>query len=90
MVVSPELTMPLEKELAFFESKKDELFKVHPGKFALIHGEEFLGAFDTPENAYGAGVEKFGNGPFLVKRISPEPEVYRNQALMLGLMNARI
>jgi hypothetical protein len=61
-----------------------------PSYFALIHGEEFLGAFDTPENAYDKGVEKFGKSPFLVRRISPEPEVYRNQAFMLGLMNARI
>ncbi len=82
--------MPLEKELALFESKKDELLKVHPGKFALMHEEEFVGAFDTAENAYEAGVLKFGKSPFLVKKISQEPEVYRNQALALGLMNARI
>lgn len=80
----------LERELAFFESQKAELLKNHEGKFALIHGEEFVDAFDTAENAYEAGVGKFGQSPFLVKRISVEPEIYRNQALMLGLMNARI
>lgn len=82
--------MPLEKELALFEAKKADLLQAHPGKFALIHGDEFVDAFDTAENAYDAGVQKFGKEPFLVKRISPEPEVYRNQALMLGLMNARL
>ncbi len=82
--------MPLEKELAFFESKKAELLKTHAGKFALIHGDEFIDAFDTAENAYDAGVDKFGKAAFLVKRISNEPEVYRNQAFVLGLMNARI
>ena len=82
--------MPLEKELALFESKKAELLQTHAGKFALIHEDQFVGAFDTPENAYEAGVEKFGKSPFLVKKITPDPEVYRNQALMLGLMNARI
>jgi hypothetical protein len=82
--------MTLETELAFFERQKEELLKNHPGKFALIRDEEFVGAFDTAENAYQVGVEKFGKSPFLVKRISDVPEVYRNQALMLGLMNARI
>jgi hypothetical protein len=82
--------MPLETELAFFEKAKDELLKNHTGKFALIRGEEFIGAFDTAENAYDAGVAKFGKESFLVKMIAQEPEVYRNQALVLGLMNARI
>lgn len=82
--------MPLEKEIALFESKKAELLQTHEGKFALIHGDDFIGAFDTAENAYDEGVKKFGKEPFLVKRISPDPEVYRNQAFVLGLMNARI
>jgi hypothetical protein len=82
--------MPLEKELAVFEARKADLLKTHSGKFALIHGDEFVDAFDTAENAYSAGVTKFGKEPFLVKKISQEPEVYRNQAFVLGLMNARI
>jgi hypothetical protein len=82
--------MPLEKELALFETKKAELLKTHEGKFALIHGDQFVDAFDTAENAYDEGVKQFGKEPFLVKKISPDPEVYRNQAFMLGLMNARI
>ena len=81
---------PLEKELAFFEIKKAELLQNYAGKFALIQGEEFIDAFDTAENAYNAGVEKFGKNPFLIKRITDEPEVYRNQALSLGLIHARI
>lgn len=82
--------MPLEKELATFEKMKDELLKTYRDKFALFHGEEFIGAYDTPENAYEVGVQKFGKSPFLVRKISEELEVYRNQAFVLGLMNARI
>jgi hypothetical protein len=82
--------MPLERELALFESKKAELLQNYAGKFALIHEDEFIGAFDTAENAYESGVAKFGKSPFLVRKISQEPEVYRNQALALGLINARI
>lgn len=82
--------MPLEKELAAFERLKEELLKNHKQKFALMHGDDFVGAFDTPDAAYRAGVEKFGKEPFLVKHIVEQEKVYRNQALSLGLMHARI
>ncbi len=80
----------LEKELKHFEDIKPELLKSHSGKFALIHGEELVGTFDSADNAYSEGVKRFGKDPFLVKRISETEEVYRNQALQLGLMHARI
>jgi len=82
--------MPLETELATFERIKHELLKNHKDKFALIHGEDFAGAFDTPDAAYQEGLNKFGKEPFLVKRIAEQEEVYRNQALSLGLMHARL
>ncbi|OFW10224.1 MAG: hypothetical protein A3G20_09970, partial [Acidobacteria bacterium RIFCSPLOWO2_12_FULL_59_11] len=80
----------LEKELAHFEKIKAELLQKYDGKFALIHEEQFIGAFDSPENAYQEGIKRFKKGPFLVKRISEHEEVYRNQALFLGIMNARL
>lgn len=82
--------MPLEKELAVYEKTKADLLKTYEGKFVVIHGEEFCGAFDTAENAYGEGVKRFGREPFLVKKVSVKEEVYRNQALSLGLIHARI
>jgi hypothetical protein len=82
--------MPLDEELAHFNKIKDQLLASHRDKFALIHGEEFVSAFDTPAAAYEEGLKRFGKEPFLVKRISEKEEIYRNQALFLGLMNARI
>lgn len=82
--------MALETELSYFTKIKEDLLKNHPGKFALIKGEELVGVFDTPANAYDEGVKKFGREPFMVKRVSETEEVYRNQALALGLMNARL
>ena len=82
--------MPLETELAHFQKIKDELLKNHEGKFALIRGEEFYGAFDSAANAYQEGINRFGKDPFMVKRITKSEEIYRNQALSLGLMNARL
>jgi hypothetical protein len=82
--------MALEKELEFFERIKSDLLSKHSGKFALIRGEEFINAFDSPDNAYKEGVSRFGRESFLVKKISEKEEEYRNQALFLGLTNASI
>ena len=82
--------MPLEKELAIYARTKADLLKTYEGKFVLIHAEEFCGAYDTAENAYAEGVKRFGQEPFLVKKVTAQEEVYRNQALSLGLMHARL
>jgi len=82
--------MALEKELARFAALKAELLKNHGGKFVLIRGEDFCGAYDTAENAYTEGVKRFGREPFIVKQVLEQEPVYRNQALSLGLINARI
>jgi hypothetical protein len=77
-------------ELQFFESNKGEIIKAHNGKFALVKGQKFYGAFDTPDNAYKEGIRLFGRDIFLVKRISAKEEAHRNQALSLGIINAHI
>src|SRR2546427_6354283 len=59
--------MALDKELAFFEKVKADLLKNHAGKFALIKGDEFIGAFDSPDNAFAEGVKRFGKDIFLIK-----------------------
>ena len=82
--------MSLETELALFEQMKADLLKNHEGKFVLIRGSEFLGAYDTAQNAYAEGVKRFGRAAFLVKKVTKQEEVYRNQALSLGLVHARI
>lgn len=82
--------MALEQELRTFEERKAELLENHSGKFALIKGDEFIDAYDSPENAYQEGVNRFGREEFLVKRISETEEVYRNHALTSGLINARL
>ncbi len=80
--------MPLEKEIAVYEKMKADLLKNHDGKFVLIHGEEFCGAYDSAENAYAEGVKRFGQESFLVKQVTAQEQVYRNQALALGLIHA--
>lgn len=82
--------MALEKELARFEQLKANLLANHNGKFALIQGDDFIGAFDSAENAYTEGVKRFGRTEFLVRKIADREPVYTNQALSLGLINAHL
>jgi len=43
--------------------------KLYEGQFVLIKGENFAGSFTTDAEAYKAGLEKFGNEPFLIKQV---------------------
>jgi hypothetical protein len=84
------VNMPLERELAYFSAERQNLLENHRGKFVLIKDEHLIGAFDTPAAAYSKGVSMFGLDPFLVKQVLDQDQVYRNAALGLGLINARI
>jgi hypothetical protein len=79
---------PLQKEYAFYLKIKGDLLKQYAGKFALIKGEDFAGAFDTDADAYKIGLEKFGNNPFLIVRIQETEEKSWTPILQLGLLNA--
>ena len=61
--------MVLEKEMACFEGKRQELLSHAAGKFVLICGEKVIDTFPAKEDALKRGYEICGNGPFLVKRI---------------------
>jgi hypothetical protein len=64
----PTMSEPLSKELATFERLRGELLSA-PGKFAVIHGDELAGVFETYADALQAGYQKFGLSSFLVKQI---------------------
>jgi len=83
--------MPLEQELKFFSTIRQELLdQKHEGKFALIKGSELLGTYDHQEEAYAQGVAKFGCEPFLIKQVLREEPTENSPALSLGLLNARL
>jgi len=59
----------LDAELKTYEDHRDELLGTAEGKFILIHGAEVVGVFDAESDAIREGYERFGNVPFLVKRV---------------------
>ncbi|MFB6272799.1 MAG: hypothetical protein ABEL51_07910 [Salinibacter sp.] len=79
----------LDDELGYFEAHKDELVEHYEGQFVLIKDNELIQAFSTEKEAYEAGIARFGNEPFLIKRVVREDEpVAHYPALSLGVLNA--
>ena len=60
---------PLSKEIKTYNEKKADLLRDNSGKFVLIKGDKLVGIYDTKNDAIKIGIEKFGNNPFLVKKI---------------------
>jgi len=80
--------MELERELKFFESKRKEWLKDYKDKFVLIKEEELIDVFSTFEDAYKEGVKRYGNQPFLIKKVTEEEEVEKLPSLTLGIIHA--
>jgi len=81
--------MILDQELKYFEDHKDELLKHYENQFVLIKDNSLVGAFTTEAEAHQAGIQKFGNQPFLIKKVVKEEEITHIPALTLGLLHAR-
>jgi hypothetical protein len=73
-----------------FEAKKPELLSVCPGKFAVFHGEAFLGTYDNYQAAYAAGLQKWGNVSFFIKPVLTQDPIESMPALCLGLVHASL
>ena len=80
--------MALEMERKYYEEQKVELLKHYKGQFALIKGAQLAGTFTTHKEAFTAGVEKFGNVPFLVQQVEEEQELIQHPSLTVGLISA--
>ena len=81
--------MPFEQEQKYYDDHKAQLLQHHEGKFALIVGEEFVGAFDRQQDAYRVGIERFGNVPMFIKLVQHDDTPVSMPALTLGLISAR-
>jgi len=76
----------LSEEIKTYQEKKDNLLSNHAGKFVLIKGKEIIDVFDTKNDAIKVGIDKFGNSPFLVKKISEVDETHNFTSNMLGVI----
>jgi hypothetical protein len=65
--------MALETEIRAYDDKKAELEEHHHGKWVVFHGEEFVGAFDTLNNAAAEAATRFDRGPYLIRQVGAPP-----------------
>jgi hypothetical protein len=78
----------LETERDYFDKHRDDLLRQYPGKFVVIKEAQLLGAYDTIQDALGAGAREFGMVSFLVRRTDEVPQEVSIPALTLGILRA--
>ena len=78
--------MPLETELALFETNRSEWLKEHEGQFVLIKGTVYS-FHDTDEEAYQVAVDKYGNEDVFIKQVLAKDRVEDSLSLLYGLVH---
>lgn len=63
----------LEREIATYERLRDSLEAEHHSKWAVIHGETYVGAYSTFDEAAREAARRFGRGPYLIREIGAPP-----------------
>ncbi|HIH50686.1 MAG: hypothetical protein ABSE71_03480 [Candidatus Micrarchaeaceae archaeon] len=76
----------LEEELKTYAEKKQELVRQSNGKYVLIKGKQVIGVYESENDAIKIGIEKFGNVPFLVKKIEEveQSQNYTSNLIKIG------
>lgn len=82
--------MGLEVEYKFFKSKRREWLELYRDKYVLVKGEELFDVFSSLNDAYRDGIRRFGNQPFLVKKVTGEETKEKIPVLTLGLIHAHL
>ncbi len=71
----------LEKEIAVFDGMKERLEAEHFFKWVVIHDDEFVGVYDTLQDAAVVAVARFGRGPYLIRQVGAPPVTLPASAL---------
>ena len=63
----------LKEEIAAYERMRDDLELENFGKWVVVHDEKLAGIYDSFEVAADNAVQRFGRGPYLIKRVGEPP-----------------
>ena len=80
----------IAREIVAFDAMKAELLRHYEGQFALVKSGQLEGTFTTENEAYDAGVKKFGVDTFLVRPVIKDVPIAAMPALFAGLIDARL
>lgn len=70
----------LKIEIAAYERMRDDLELEHFGKWVVVHDEKLVGTYESFEKAAETAVERFGRGPYLIRRVGAPPPVLPDPA----------
>ncbi len=63
----------LSEDMAAYESMRSELELDHTGKWVVIYDETLQGIYDDFQDAADFAVQRFGRGPYHIRRIGECP-----------------
>lgn len=63
----------LRNDIAAFDRMKAELEANHRNQWALFHAGEFIDVFADFEAAASCAVERFDDGPYLIRQVGAPP-----------------
>ena len=59
----------LRQDMAAYDRMRDDLERDFFGQWALVYGSELVGTFDDFQEVAAVAVDRFGRGPYLIRRI---------------------
>jgi hypothetical protein len=73
--VLPNSPSTIDSEIAAYDSMKDELERNCFDKWVVIHSGRVAGVFEEFNLAAAEAVQRFGRGPYLIRRVGQKPTV---------------
>ena len=64
------------RELETYYAHQQELLQTAEGKYVVIKSDKIIGIYEDASEAYGQAYRRFGNVPFLLRRIQEQEQVY--------------
>ena len=80
---------PLDEQITVYESMRDDLEREHMGEWVVVHGGVVAGYFETHWDAAEAAVQRFGDGPYLIREIGAPDALQIPAAVQFGLARGR-
>ena len=63
----------LSEEIAAYDRMRNILETDHFGKWVVVHGEALVGTYEDFQDAAADAVQRFGRGPYLIRRVGSPP-----------------
>ena len=79
----------LDEQIAVYESMREDLERDHMGEWIVMHGGAVAGYFETHWDAAEAAVQRFGDGPYLIREIGAPDALQIPATVQFGLARGR-